>query len=250
MKDDLGREFTGATPRRVVSLVPSITEAVAMADEALLVGATDYCTHPAGLAVRRVGGSKYPDVTAVLDCKPDLVLANAEENRRSDVTAIESAGVPVWVCYPTDVPSALDSASRMFRHALRMSEPSWIASARRVWAEPRPITRRAVIPIWRKPWMVLGKTTFAGDVLHRLGVVNVFADAQEHYPKVSLEQIKARGPDIVVLPDEPYEFTATDGPQFFSPIPSRLVTGRYLTWHGPSLAEAHAILTDQLATGG
>lgn len=246
MKDDLGREYAGSAARRVVSLVPSITEAVALAAPELLVGATEYCTHPAGMSVPRVGGSKYPDVAAVLDCRPDLVLANAEENRREDVEALEAAGIAVWVCFPVDVPGALDSAARMFRYALRLPEPDWIERARQAWAEPSPVTRRAVIPIWRRPWMVLGAGTFAGDVLHRLGVANVFASAEEPYPKVTLEQIREAEPDLMVLPDEPYRFTERDGPESFAPIPSSLVTGRLLTWHGPSLADAREVLETEL----
>ena len=246
MQDDLGREYSGSAPRRVVSLVPSITEAVALAAPELLVGATDYCTHPVDLSVPRVGGSKYPDVASVLECEPDLVLANAEENKREDVEALEAAGTAVWVCYPTDVPSALESAARMFRHALRLPEPDWIDRARQVWATPAPVTRRAVIPIWRRPWMVLGADTFAGDVLRRLGVSNVFASADQPYPKVTVEQVREAEPDLMVLPDEPYAFSAQDGPESFAPIPSSLVTGRYLTWHGPSLADAREVLEREL----
>lgn len=248
MHDDLGRDFEPFTPRRVVSLVPSITEAVASVDARLLVGATDYCTHPADLSVHRVGGSKYPDVAAILACGPDLVLANAEENRRVDVEAVEAAGVPVWVCYPTTVLEALDSASRMFTDALQVPEPAWVERARRVWAEPAPMIGTAVIPIWRKPWMVLGGATFAGDVLQRLGVYNVFASSDESYPTMNVERILAAQPDLVVLPDEPYRFTVDDGPSFFAPTPARLVNGRHLTWHGPSLAEARDVLAEQLST--
>ncbi|MFD0821631.1 helical backbone metal receptor, partial [Micromonospora zhanjiangensis] len=108
--DDLGVEvLLAAPPRRVVSLVPSLTEAVAVTAPVLLVGATDYCTHPAGLDVVRVGGSKYPSVDRVLAAVPDLVLANAEENRRADVEALRAAGVPVWVTYPRTLDAALVS---------------------------------------------------------------------------------------------------------------------------------------------
>src|SRR3954447_16660149 len=95
--DDRGTLFAGPPPRRVVSLVPSLTEAVAATDTALLAGATDWCTHPAGLDVPRVGGTKWPDVARVLALAPDLVLANAEENRDEDVDALRAAGVAVWM---------------------------------------------------------------------------------------------------------------------------------------------------------
>ena len=245
--DDLGEPFGQDTPpRRVVSLVPSTTEAVALAAPGLLVGATDYCTHPAGLDVARVGGSKYPKLERILAAKPDLVLANAEENRKADVEALREAGVRVWTSFPRTVPEALDSAARMFEHALRLPRPSWIDEAREAWREPVPVWARAAVPVWRRPWMVLGPGTFAGDVLHRLGVANVYDDAAEPYPKADADGILARDPDLLVLPDEPYAFTAEDGPEVFPGVPYALVSGRHLTWHGPSLAEAREVLADAL----
>lgn len=245
MRDDLGAPVELADPpRRVVSLVPSVTEGVAATG--LLVGATDYCVHPADLAVRRVGGSKYPDIDAVLACEPDLVLANAEENRETDVQALRAAGVAVWTtAAPGTVIQACAVLRRLFAEALGGDVPAWLGEAERLWSESAPLRRRAVIPVWRKPWVVLGRDTFAGDVLARLGVGNVFAEHPERYPRPPLEQLQ--GADLVVLPDEPYRFTVDDGPQFFTPTPHALVSGRHLTWWGPSLLEAHALLTEQLA---
>jgi hypothetical protein len=90
--------------------------------------------------------------------------------------------------------------------------------------------------------MVLGRDTFAGDLLARLGVVNAYADHPERYPRVPLDELRSRGADLVVLPDEPYRFTADDGPEAFDGLPAALVDGRYLTWYGPSLAQAPAAL--------
>jgi ABC-type Fe3+-hydroxamate transport system substrate-binding protein len=246
-RDDLGDvpPLTGP-PRRVVSLVPSLTEAVAEAAPELLVGATDYCVHPPGLVVARVGGSKYPDVSAVLAQRPDLVLANVEENRREDVAALRAAGVSVWVTYPRDVPAALDSLGRLFA-GLRRPPPSWLAAARDAWSgPPDPARVRAVVPVWRRPWVALGAGTFAGDVLRRLGVANVYADAADRYPRPSLPELLASGADLVVLPDEPYPFGPDDGPEAFPGVPCALVSGRHLTWYGPSLVEAREVLAGQL----
>lgn len=245
MRDDLGFEYTAPPPRRVVSLVPSATETIALAAPGLLVGATDYCEHPRDLAVPRVGGSKYPKLNAVLSRRPDLVVANAEENRKSDVEELRAAGIAVWVCFPKTVPQACDSAARMLA-VLGCGEAEWIEQARRLWTGHAPLTRSAVIPVWRKPWMVLGPGTFAGDVLDRLGVSNVFNDSPTPYPKTTVEAILDRRPDLAVLPDEPYAFAADDGPEALAPLPCALVSGRHLTWHGPSLVEAHGVLSRQL----
>ncbi len=249
LTDDLGTPLeSAAPPTRVVSLVPSLTEAVAASAPGLLVGATDYCTHPSDLDVRRVGGTKWPSLDAVLALGSDLVLANAEENRREDVAALRAAGVPVWVTYPRTLDEAFVSLRRMFA-ALETTVPAWLDEAKTAWAEPRRTryARRAVIPVWRRPWVVLGSGTFAGDVLTRLGVTNLYADADERYPRPSLDQIRAAGPDLVVLPDEPYAFSSDDGPESFPGVGCAFVSGRHLTWYGPSLVEARSLLERQLA---
>jgi ABC-type Fe3+-hydroxamate transport system substrate-binding protein len=227
-----------------VSLVPSLTEAVALTAPGLLIGATDYCVHPADLAVTRVGGSKYPDIEAVIGLRPDLVLMNVEENRESDAAALHSAGIAVHVTYPRTVSQALDELGTLFE-VLGVARPAWLDQAVAAWSFP-PVTplRQAVIPVWRKPWVVLGSDTFAGDMLARLGIGNVFGCSPERYPRPSLQEILDRQPELAVLPDEPYKFTASDGP--FAPIPYALVSGRHLTWYGPSLTEAPSILNGQL----
>jgi ABC-type Fe3+-hydroxamate transport system substrate-binding protein len=243
--DDLGEPLPLAgPPRRVVSLVPSLTEAVAVSAPGLLVGATDYCTHPASLDVARVGGSKYPSVEAVLALSPDLVVANAEENRPEDVAALRAAGVPVWVTFPRTLDEAFGSLGRMLA-VLGVDPPGWLGAARESWAAPPEYTARVVVPVWRRPWIVLGGPTFAGDVLARLGLVNVYQDAADRYPRPALADIPEA--DLVVLPDEPYAFSATDGPEAFGGRPCALVSGRHLTWYGPSLAEARSVLRAQLA---
>lgn len=213
----------------------------------LLAAATDYCTHPADLDVPRVGGTKYPSVPQVLAAEPDLVLANAEENRLEDVEALRATGVPVWVTYPRTLDEALRSLERMLARLGRVEVP-WLDEARAAWAAlaagPR---RRALVPVWRRPWVVLGSETFAGDLLGRLGVDNLYGDADERYPRPALDDLLARRPDLVVLPDEPYAFHADDGPEAFPGLPCALVSGRHLTWYGPSLVEAPALLTAQLA---
>jgi ABC-type Fe3+-hydroxamate transport system substrate-binding protein len=248
--DDLGMPVAVARPpRRVVSLVPSLTEAVAVTAPDMLAGATDYCTHPAGLDVPRIGGSKYPSVDRVLALSPDLVLANVEENRESDVEAIRAAGVPVWVTYPTDLEQALTSLERLAA-ALGWGRPAWLAAAREAWRTDHQGPRvRAAIPVWRRPWVVLGGQTFAGDLLRRLGVDNVF-DGPDRYPRPSLVDILAARPELMVLPDEPYAFSESDGPEAFPGVPCALVSGRHLTWYGPSLAQARSVLSAALPLAG
>ena len=255
-----GGAVTEETPsrtavRRVVSLVPSLTEAVAVTAPGLLVGATDWCSHPADLDVVRIGGTKNPDVPAVTALAPDLVIANEEENRAPDLDALRAAGLRVLVTEVRSLPQAFGELERVLVEGCGLAVPGWLGAARAAWrdlpadladladraAGPR---RRAVVPIWRRPWMALGRDTFAGDLLARLGVDHVYADHAERYPRFDPGRLPAA--DLVVLPDEPYRFTAQDGPEAFPGLPAALVSGRHLTWYGPSLAEAPAVLGEPL----
>lgn len=226
--------------------MPSLTEAVAATRREALVGATDFCVEPAGLDVARVGGSKYPDLSRVLAARPDLVLANVEENRLEDVEALRVAGIPVWVTYPRTLDAALESLGRLMT-AIGSPDPGWLADARESWAAPFDGVRRtAIVPVWRRPWVVVGSDTFAGDVLARLGIDNAYGSASERYPRPPLAELRAVDADLVVLPDEPYLFTADDGPEAFPGRPYALVSGRLLTWYGPSLAVARPRLAAAL----
>ncbi|MDI3407092.1 helical backbone metal receptor [Streptomyces cavernicola] len=235
---------------RVVSLVPSLTEAVAHSAPGLLVGATDWCSHPAELdaaGLVRVGGTKNPDVPGIVRLAPDLVIANEEENRAPDLAALRAAGLDVLVTEIRDLPSALHELDRVLVHGCGLARPEWLDAAAAAWeSPPEPLGVRAVVPIWRRPWMVLGRATFAGDLLARLGVVNVYAGHAERYPRIPLDRLRASGAELAVLPDEPYRFTAEDGPEAFPGLPAALVDGRRLTWYGPSLVTAPRVLLEQL----
>lgn len=233
---------------RVVSLVPSLTEAIAVTAPGLLVGVTGWCSHPPDLDAARIGGTKNPDVAAVLRLRPDLVIANEEENRTPDLAALRDAGIAVLVTEIRGLDQAFRELERVLVTGCSLARPRWLDEAEEAWAAVEPLPPlRAVVPVWRRPWMVLGRDTFAGDVLARLGVDNVYAGHAERYPRIPLDELRASGARAVVLPDEPYRFTADDGPEAFPGLPAALVDGRYLTWYGPSLVRAPAVLGAALA---
>ncbi|WP_445284019.1 helical backbone metal receptor [Streptomyces sp. DSM 118148] len=233
---------------RVVSLVPSLTEAVAATLPGALVGVTDWCTHPPGLGAVRIGGTKNPAVDRILALAPDLVIANEEENRVPDLDALRAAGLGVLVTEVRTVPQAFRELDRVLTACGAPARPRWLDRAEAVWTDlPEPPARAtAVVPVWRRPWMVLGRDTFAGDVLARLGVDHVYAGHPDRYPRVPLAELVAAAPDLVVLPDEPYRFTAADGPEAFPGLRCALVSGRHLTWYGPSLTETPRVLGEAL----
>jgi hypothetical protein len=131
--------------------------------------------------------------------------------------------------------------------ACGLARPAWLDDAERAWDSVEPVSprRRAVVPIWRRPWMAVGSDTFTGDVLRRLGVENVLDGSPERYPRFDPADLPPH--DLVVLPTEPYEFSADDGPEAFPGVEAAVVSGRHVTWYGPSMVEAPGLLTRQLA---
>jgi ABC-type Fe3+-hydroxamate transport system substrate-binding protein len=248
--DDRGRELDfSATPRRVVSLVPSDTlNIAALGCAGALVGRTDYCELPSDVVagLPSVGGTKNPRVDDVCALEPDLVLANQEENTRGDLEELARRGVRVYVAFPRRVVQGLAHLARLARifqverdaavkglvgagyHALRAAEEARSRSA--------PV--RAFCPIWMNPLMTVHGDTFISDMLDLCGAQNVFADRERRYPlaadigdaaplspekvgdrdvrypRVTLEEVVSRQPALVLLPDEPHPFTDEDAAVF------------------------------------
>lgn len=248
MQDDLGTLIDlDGPPARVVSLVPSLTEALAVDHLEQLVGATDWCSEPADLNVTRVRGTKNPNVAQIVDLSPDLVIANKEENRELDVRRLREAGVTVWVTDIETLDESFVSMRRLWTEGLGAEVPAWLLEAEAVWRAPVRLPRlRVACCVWRDPWMIVGRDTFTGDLLARLGVEHVFAEHTDRYPAIEVSDLDAAGLDLVLLPDEPYVFTADDGPEAFAKTATALCSGRALTWYGPSLVTARAELEEVL----
>lgn len=240
--------------RRIVSLVPSLTEALfSLGLEERLVGVTDWCVHPAEGVARlpRVGGTKNPDVEGILALRPDLVIANREENRPRDVERLERAGVPVWVTYPRTVRDGvallreLAGLGASAEAQRRVVEPVEAAFARAA-ATPPGRRVRVFCPIWKDPWMAVGSDTYADDLLTLCGGANVFANRPgRRYPKVREEEIVEAAPERVLLPDEPYAFGPADAAELARlPIPAaadgriHLIDGTLVSWYGPRIGRA------------
>jgi ABC-type Fe3+-hydroxamate transport system substrate-binding protein len=196
--------------------------------------------------VPRVGGTKNPRLDAVVALRPDVVLLNDEENRPEDIDDLRRRGVDTLVTDYKTVPDAISGLADLLER-LGVERPRWLVEAEETWAKPWDGPRTtAVVPIWRRPWMALGRDTFAADLLSRLGVDNALADHHDRYPRIDLDSLPSH--DVVVLPDEPYAFDADDGPEAFD-APCRLLSGRHLTWYGPSLADARGVLSQQIWGG-
>lgn len=249
--------------RRIVSLVPSLTEALfALGFGERVVGVTDWCVHPAGAVagLPKLGGTKNPDLEGILALSPDLVIANQEENRRRDVEKLEAAGVPVWRTYPRTV---REGAALLHQLAALGADPARVRDvvlpveiALRQAERVRPLRPvRVFCPIWRDPWMSVGSDTYADDLLTLCGGANVFAGRPERrYPRVTLEEVVAAAPEVVLLPDEPYRFAAPDVAEIGGlDVPAaragriHLIDGTLVSWYGPRIAKAIAELRSLLA---
>lgn len=223
---------------RVVSLVPSVTETLA-AWGVDPVACTRFCERD---DLVHVGGTKDPDIGAVASLRPDLVVVDAEENRREDHGALVKAGLAVHVLHVRsldDVGPALAGLAE--RVGVRWSAPEL--------PPPAPVSRRAFVPIWRRPWMALGLPTYGGSVLRHLGVDTVFA-GDGPYPTTTLEEAAARHPDVVLAPSEPYPFTRRQLPELDAVGPTVFVDGKDLFWWGVRTSGALARLASVLGGAG
>jgi ABC-type Fe3+-hydroxamate transport system substrate-binding protein len=263
--DDLGfRVELEGPPASIVSLVPSWTEtlfALGLGDR--VVGITKFCVEPAGRveSIRKIGGTKNPDLRAIAELSPELIIANAEENRREDVEKMRSLGMAVLTTYPRTIPAAVESLLKIGRCA--GCEPEADALAREitrsvseveadvgVWSKLR---LRAFCPIWKKPWMAFNADTYAHDVLRMMGFNNVHASMGDRYPVTSLEEALDLRPDVVLLPDEPYEFTDRDVDELRKILPAGLarrvliISGRDLHWYGVHMVNGLKSLANRLA---
>ncbi|MBI2913751.1 MAG: cobalamin-binding protein [Chloroflexi bacterium] len=240
-------------PRRIVSLVPSLTEALfAFGLGEAIVGVTQFCVEPKEgvAAVAKVGGTKTLDVARVVTLAPDLVIANAEENRQEDIERLIQAGVPVFVTFPRTVAGAIEEMEQLAAMTESQETAGPIIEAARTALDEavaanegrRPL--RVFCPIWRNPWMTVGPDTYIHDFIAACGGANVFADRWERYPRVELEDVARHDPEVILLPDEPYRFAAKHVAEFapyaqVSAVRDRriyLLEGKHLCWYGPRIA--------------
>jgi ABC-type Fe3+-hydroxamate transport system substrate-binding protein len=253
-----------APPRRVVSLIPSITDLVfALGRGPAVVGCTIFCTEPAeGVrSVARIGGEKNPDLERIRALRPDLVIANVEENVREHVDALRAAGIAVYVTYPRTVADGIRLVRDLGRVLGAESAADALAGALdRALADARAGVAargraRVFCPIWRRPWMSINGDTYVHDMLRECGGDNVCAAAPRRYPEVTLEEIAAARPEVILLPDEPYRFRRVHAADFtaYPDIPAlaagrvHLIDGKLLSWYGPRIAQALETLPPLLA---
>ncbi len=279
--DALGRTVRLAAPaRRIVSLVPSETVSVAdLAGIDRIVGRTDYCVEPEGRVddIETVGGTKGFDASAVQALRPDLVLANQEENSRPQVQALIDAGMTVHVSFPRTV-----RGSNAYLRSLGVllgvegAEVEARLASLDVGAAPEATSLPVFVPIWKDPWMTFDGEAYASDVLAASGAHNVFSGRSRRYPlaadlgkteawgaervgkrdtrypRIRLDELLERGARAALLPDEPYAFGQDDVAELAAlssepPLVVELVDGKDLFWYGTRAASAIERLSAKVA---
>jgi ABC-type Fe3+-hydroxamate transport system substrate-binding protein len=231
---------------KIVSLVPSLSETVCDLGAAnLLIGVTRFCAEPRAVlrSVRRVGGTKNPDLALIAALGPDLVLVNREENRQEDIAWLR-ARFPLLESMPRSIPEAAsvvrDLGVRLGledeTESILLEIEAQLLRAEVVNLDREPV--RVFYPIWKQPWISINRETYVHDLLRRAGAINVCADREARYPVLAEQDLPKLRPDLVLLPSEPFAFhdvhrTALlrDRP-FGRDVPVLMVDGRNFCWHG------------------
>lgn len=261
---DMGRIFTDSSghrvdvpesPRRIVSLVPSVTETLfALGLQERLAGRTRYCDRPRQQVekIPACGGTKNPDLEAIAALQPDLILVNTEENRLEDIEALRKIA-PTYEDFPRTVAEGatlvrtLGQLTGSERKANEIAQSIEIEMAGvKSLAARFGARRKAAYFIWKDPWMSINKDTYIHDMLTLAGLENVYADRKERYPETDFEELARLAPDIVLLSSEPYPFKLEHRNEFFEheEIPAGrmgriyVVDGTYFCWYGVRQLEA------------
>ena len=234
---------------KIISLVPSITETLfdfgLTADE--VVGRTKFCIHPSDLVkkVEVIGGTKNLNIDKIRSLKPDLIIANKEENEKLQVEELMK-DFKVWV---TDIETLEDNAvfiselgKVLNKQDLAKDYNQKIAS---VFTQIKVSkTQRIAYLIWNNPYMSVGSDTFIHEVLQKLGFENLFKN-KKRYPEVSVEELKRA--DLILLSSEPFPFQQKHIDELRREIPNTeivLVDGEAFSWFGTHLMKVDEYLKD------
>lgn len=233
---------------RIVSLVPSLTELVIdLALEKELVGRTKFCIHPADKvkSVPKIGGTKNVNIEAVLNLKPDLILANKEENTRQDIEALKKE-CSVLVTEIANYSQALDSILEIGKLTDRIEKSQQLVIQIELNFSKLPnlekINKSVCYLIWNEPMMTIGHDTYIHDMLQKCGFKNIYGN-QDRYPTINPQELKDRNPDFIFLSSEPFPFKDKHINQFKDICPNSkvvLVNGEFFSWYGSRMLKAAA----------
>ena len=243
--DQIGRQVEIAEkPRRIISLVPSQTELLydlGLTDE--VVGITKFCVHPQAWfhSKTRIGGTKQLNLEKIKNLKPDLIIANKEENLKEQVEELEKY-FPVWTSDVNRLENAISMISAVGEIVGRNEQAMAIVNLiHRTYNQLHlPLSRRAAYFIWKDPYMTVGGDTFIHDMMRRAGFENIFYD-HVRYPETTIQQLKQLGCETLLLSSEPFPFNQKHVDAIQPLLPQTkilLVDGEMFSWYGSRLVEA------------
>lgn len=225
-------------PQKIISLVPSLTELlIDLGLERKLIGRTRFCIHPEEIVpgIPVVGGTKNPNLEKIIELNPDLIIANKEENRKEDiellrdkfrivVTDISSVEEALLVIYELGALCGAEKRAKKLINAIQTELKD---------VPPEPVLDAAYF-IWKNPWMTVGRDTYIHSVMEHFHLKSVFKDCMR-YPVVTLPEVQARQPDIVLLSSEPYPFKEKHIEEIEKKCKSSkavLANGEWFSWYG------------------
>lgn len=220
-------------PRRVVSLVPSLTETLFdLGAGDSVAGVTQYCIFPPDITAPRLGGTKNPDIDAIEKLQPDLVYMNLEENLARHAERIERFA-PLYVSEPKRIEDVVTLIGDLGTIHGQEARAAALTDGIRQEASLPVIPFTFLCPIWKSPWMWCGGDTYVSHLITACGGHNLLG-SESRYPSLELDGALALSPEVIFLPDEPFVFREEDaaelrdrGGRVVGPFP-----GHLLTWHG------------------
>lgn len=227
-----------AYPKKIVSLVPSLTELLfnlGMGNR--VVGRTRFCIHPENEVseVEIIGGTKNPRIEKIRELSPDLVIANKEENRKNHVKEIEKFA-DVLITEISNINEALFTIhliSEACGVESKAEELMGDIQAELEKVPDEPLLTAAYL-IWRDPWMTIGSDTYIHSVMDHWNLENVWSN-EGRYPKFSLDELEKKHPDVILLSSEPYPFKEKHIAEVKNASPGSdvvLVNGEWFSWYG------------------
>ena len=233
------------TPRRIVSLVPSQTELLYfLGVHNTTVGITKFCIHPKQWQRTKtiIGGTKNILTDKIKQLRPDLIIANKEENVKEQIGQLEK-DFALWVTDVNNLNSALlmiNDIGLLTNTAVkaRLLSEEIKQSFARLFKTHQKINTAYLI--WRNPYMTIGGDTFIHDMLGRCGLQNIFAN-EKRYPVITTDEMKNRNCKLVLLSSEPYPFTQQHINELQAQLPYTnivLVNGEMFSWYGSRLLYA------------
>jgi ABC-type Fe3+-hydroxamate transport system substrate-binding protein len=243
--DHLGNTIElSETPKRIISLVPSQTELLwdlGLHNE--IIGITKFCIHPQKMfkSKNRVGGTKTIDIDKIRNLKPDLIIGNKEENEHSQIIELQKE-FTVWM---SDIYN-LNDAYKMIKDIGELVNKKnesllMISNIKKSFSLLKKHNKTALYLIWKSPYMAAGKSTFIGDLLCEIGLINCLENSNLRYPELLLEDIKQLNPDVILLSSEPFPFKENHISELKEHLPSttiQLVDGELFSWYGSRLLKS------------